>query len=887
MVRYRFQTDEVKRWLKAEGGYLVALVALLAFHGLSNWLWLSANETILGWDRPSHLEKTLIYNDILRSLDPRTLFVALTWQGYRPPLLFLTAVMLYRLLGVSSDVALMSNVPYWAILIFSVYGLGKRMYNRRVGLLAAYLVSTYPILFSLSRVFYVDFALAAMVALSLYLLVESDGFRARNWSLLFGVSLGLGMLVKWTYIAFVGLPFAYVLLRSGALKGVGSSLAARRSLSSFLSRLLASFWAHLALALLLTLAWYLPNLDRLVRRPWGLWIIPITWLLLAVTFFLLTRRAAQGANLLAALSLGVLVAGVWYLPNLGFVKTFYYIAYGGGGLSASKINLLHIRAYTYYLGSLFQEAMSPLYFLAFAVVLLISSRPLWEGRSVGKVLSRVRDNTWFLVIWLVASYLIFSLSFTRNPRYIAPLLAPVALITARGAGEVGRRSVRWGLIAFLLLGGLIQFFILSYDAFALVDELAWVDIPRVGSFSLLAEGVHIIRPNSGVTDSGYWVGPKILEFVDEQRGGEPTILGVLTRELQLNENTFRYLIHGEHPGVELWEINQIKDDLPVYPRLFACDYLVMKDGPNPRVSAETQRVMEKVLHDQGDYFHQVFREAQRYELPSEEVVYLYHREERLALEYDPEAYQALMRELESEEMEGDAIVLDSPSQMEIFGRYYEGGATFYPLPRSQPFDEGEVAQDLEEIVARHHRIYAIFWDEGGSGHYVEQWLKKNAYPALETWYGDARLLLYGASTEPGQEPLNAKFGEEILLTGYHLAREEVERGDILLLTLFWEAETRVSTDYKVFVHLLDEDGSILAQHDSQPMGGVRPTSGWRIGEGVEDHHGVLLPEVPPGEYRLVVGVYDPEGGERLPIADGGERAMGDSLLLGRVRVVSR
>lgn len=53
--------------------------------------------------------------------------------------------------------------------------------------------------------------------------------------------------------------------------------------------------------------------------------------------------------------------------------------------------------------------------------------------------------------------------------------------------------------------------------------------------------------------------------------------------------------------------------------------------------------------------------------------------------------------------------------------------------------------------------------------------------------------------EAGQETLNARFGEEILLTGYHLAREEIERGDILLLTLSWEAESRVSTGYKVFI----------------------------------------------------------------------------------------
>lgn len=881
MVRYRLQSDEVKRWLKAEGGYLAALVALLAFHGLSNWLWLSANVTILGWDRASHLQKSLIYYDLFREINARTLFTALTWQQNRPPLPFITWALLYRFFGVSTDVALMGNVPFMAILLLSVYFMGRRIYSRLVGLLAAFFVSLFPILFCISRTSYVDYALTAMVALSLCFLVHVDGFRHRGFSILFGVSAGLGMFTKWPFIAFAGGPILYAVLRSGALRDMRSGLGGWGS-GSLLRRLLASPIFHLILAFFLTLAWYWSNRHRASQLLLGPWLFILAWLLLAATFFALTRQTNPGSNLLSASALGVIIASIWALPNIGFVSRFFYVAYSGVNLKGKSLDFFAPSTYARYLTVMFREQLSPLYFLAFSIALLVLAIAYLReppGRKVG-------EGGWLLLLWLLVPYLIYTFSRTMNPRFDIALLPSVAIITARGLLEL-KGCLKAGLLSLFIVGGLIQFFILSYDAFAWVDDLARVDIPEVGSFSLLAEGVHIIRPNSGITDSDYWVGPKMLDFIDEERRGKPVILGLLTREIQLNENTLGYLIYAEHPGIELWEIDQIRDDLPVYPRLFACDYLVMKDGPNPRVSAETQRVIQKVLHDQGDYFHQVFREAQRYELPSEEVVYLYRREERLALGYDPEAYQALMQELESEEREGDAIVLDTPSQMEIFGRYYEGGATFYPLPRSQPFDEGEVAQDLKEIVARHQRIYAIFGGEGGSGHYVEKWLKMNAYPALEAWYGDARLLLYGASAEVGQEPLNAKFGEEIFLTGYHLAKEEVERGDILLLTVLWEAETRISTDYKVFVHLLNEDGSILAQHDSQPMGGVRPTSGWRIGEGVEDHHGVLLPEVPPGEYRLVVGVYDPESGERLPISDGGERAMGDSLLLARVRVVSR
>lgn len=872
----------MRRWLYSEGIYWGALLPFLAFQVVNNWLWVSTSVTILGWDRPSHLLKMRIYYDLFEQIDARTIFTAMTWQQNRPPLPFLTGALFYRLFGVSTDVALMSNTVFVIILTLATYGLGRRLYNGRVGLLAAFFVSLFPILFNLSRTSYPDFALTAMVALSIYLLACSDGFRNRKFSLLFGLSLGLGMLTKWPFIAFAGGPIAFVIFSSGAMRDLGQGLP-RANIPSTIGRWLTSPLIHLMVALLLTLAWYLPNRDRVSQLPLGHWLFVLSLSPLASTFFLLTRRPGQGANLLSALALGVTVASIWSLPNIGFLRRFLFTAYSGVNLKGERLNFLHISTYTRYLEAMIKEQLSPLFFAAFLIALLV----LALCRSRNSSLKRMKGEAWVLLLWLVIPYLIFTFSRTMNPRFDVALLPPVAIITAHGLLRLRAPGLRVALISFFVLGGLAQYFLLSYDAFAWVDEKAMLQMPGVGRLNLLAQGVHIQRPGSGVRDPGYWIAPQVLDFVDQDREGKPVILGLLAREIQLNEITFHYLMYGGYRGMELWEINQIKDDLPVYPRLFACDYLVMKDGPNPRVSAETQRVIQKVLQGPEDYFHQVFQVAQRYELPSEEIVYLYRKQKRLALGYDPEAYQVLMQELESGEREGDAIVLDSPSQIEIFGHYYKGGATLYPLPSSQPFDEGEMARDLEEIVACHRRIYAVLWGEGVSSLYVEQWLKVNAYPALEAWYGDVHLLLYGASTEAGQESLNAKFGEKILLTGYHLASEKVEKGEILLLALFWEAESRVATDYKVFVHLLNEDGSILTQHDSQPMGGVRPTSGWRIGERVEDHHGVLLPEIPPGEYHLVVGVYDPESGERLSLSGGGERAMGDSLLLGRVQVVSQ
>ena len=113
---------------------------------------------------------------------------------------------------------------------------------------------------------------------------------------------------------------------------------------------------------------------------------------------------------------------------------------------------------------------------------------------------------------------------------------------------------------------------------------------------------------------------------------------------------------------------------------------------------------------------------------------------------------------------------------------------------------------------------------------------------------------------------------------------------MLLLTLRWQAQKPVGGDLKVFAHLVDGDGQIVAQRDSQPLSGRKPTSTWTVGETVVDRLGLLLPsegQPPSGEYDLLVGMYDPDTLERLPLLDSSGNTIGDSVNLGPVYLQPR
>jgi 4-amino-4-deoxy-L-arabinose transferase-like glycosyltransferase len=100
------------------------------------------------------------------------------------------------------------------------------------------------------------------------------------------------------------------------------------------------------------------------------------------------------------------------------------------------------------------------------------------------------------------------------------------------------------------------------------------------------------------------------------------------------------------------------------------------------------------------------------------------------------------------------------------------------------------------------------------------------HPADVSWAGQIRLL--GWSQRPTDGPL--------------------------VVALYWQAEAAMDRSYTAFVHLLDSNGSLIAQLDRPPAG--YPTSDWRPGEVVVDSYAVRLPPaLAPGTYSLETGFY--------------------------------
>jgi len=173
---------------------------------------------------------------------------------------------------------------------------------------------------------------------------------------------------------------------------------------------------------------------------------------------------------------------------------------------------------------------------------------------------------------------------------------------------------------------------------------------------------------------------------------------------------------------------------------------------------------------------------------------------------------------------------------------------------------------------------------------------------------------------PIEHPLSTNFGPIIRLLGYNADSLTIEPPGYLRLTLFWQAVDRIDTNYHVRLRLVSDDpgesrspelvrvvpttASVRSREDPQqvrdsdqryilskersdashvwleeegrhPVSGYYPMVAWRPGEIVPDFHELAIGNaLPPGTYKLEVGLFPPFSQESVSIAE-----------IGRVRIL--
>ena len=131
-------------------------------------------------------------------------------------------------------------------------------------------------------------------------------------------------------------------------------------------------------------------------------------------------------------------------------------------------------------------------------------------------------------------------------------------------------------------------------------------------------------------------------------------------------------------------------------------------------------------------------------------------------------------------------------------------------------------------------------------------------------------------------PVAVRFGDALELAGLDETEWEVATGRAFEMSYVWRSLAPAAGDYQVFVHFVDSDGLVRFQQDHEPVGGAYPTGRWERGDVVKESFLVIAPQdVAPGAYDVIVGVWDPATGARLPAAGS---SAGDAVRVGRLTI---
>jgi len=253
--------------------------------------------------------------------------------------------------------------------------------------------------------------------------------------------------------------------------------------------------------------------------------------------------------------------------------------------------------------------------------------------------------------------------------------------------------------------------------------------------------------------------------------------------------------------------------------------------------------------------------------------------------YSSSDYRVVLADLADLARPGDAVVATYPWQAGYVAGYLPNAGLATAYAAAAPGAPREAEAD--RLLGQHPRVWLLLYSADGrwGDDPLERALAGAGAPAFVDQFGDSRVRLFSA-TPPALAPSPAaRLGDRVALLRYAVGPAGPRHpGEVVDLTLTWQALAPVPDSYTVFTHLLGPDGRVWGQQDSPPLAGARPTSTWRPGEVIVDRYRLAIAaDAPAGEYLAEAGLYQPSTGQRLPVGRSPEEA--DRVVVGRFTVV--
>jgi len=127
------------------------------------------------------------------------------------------------------------NYVFFLISLYFVYKIGKEIDSKETGKTAMILFALTPSIYGMTRQFgHQDYHLIAGITFNIYCLIKTNRFTDRTWSVIYGVSIGLGLLIKDAFVMYFFVPWLYTAIISFTRKDCNCN-AVRTSINFLLA----------------------------------------------------------------------------------------------------------------------------------------------------------------------------------------------------------------------------------------------------------------------------------------------------------------------------------------------------------------------------------------------------------------------------------------------------------------------------------------------------------------------------------------------------------------------------------------------------------------------------------------------------------------------------
>ena len=170
--------------------------------------------------------------------------------------------------------------------------------------------------------------------------------------------------------------------------------------------------------------------------------------------------------------------------------------------------------------------------------------------------------------------------------------------------------------------------------------------------------------------------------------------------------------------------------------------------------------------------------------------------------------------------------------------------------------------------------------------------------------------------QPPPYPVNGSFDNLTMLKGYDIFPHTWITSEPVIISTYWQAMQNIEQDYKIFLHLTDQEGNVVQAFDHYPfeikqeylISDIKLNPKYldnQSSEAISDYPGKgLLPthlwiphntlketitidpsdDISPGEYFLYIGMYNEETMKRLSVSDDLPDSEHDQILLTTIQI---